>query len=330
DYAIGLAIAKNYQLTRPDVSDRFFGQLMRTHPAARDTTAQDWYRALLGRGDFVRAAGLARDQVVVDTAHANFWMRALIECSRRGAGDAALDSLRADPAPAALPWRRLLETEALLRAGRRAEARAALSAPWPTLAPAFTFYYQAEALAGLGDTVGALDLLAMRRATLGDEVYFALYLDALAAGGKRAQLARDFDAILGASFNLPTVKLLCAHLVRWPDATLLARVADRFMATGPAYDNENAGVWFSVVCAAGSAGDFGRVRRAAQQIKQAAKTDFRALDAVEAFFRASAATQRATTILPALPVPLDVTYALLDRYPGPRAPVAAPPARKKP
>jgi hypothetical protein len=37
---------------------------------------------------------------------------------------------------------------------------------------------------------------------------------------------------------------------------------------------------------------------------------------VEAFFRGEGGARRATSLLPVLPLPLDVAYAMLDRFPG--------------
>jgi hypothetical protein len=62
------------------------------------------------------------------------------------------------------------------------------------------------------------------------------------------------------------------------------------------------------------------------QLKQASRSSFNALDAVEAFFRGETAARRATSFLPVLPLPLEVTYAMLERYAGP--PPAAPPAKR--
>jgi hypothetical protein len=39
---------------------------------------------------------------------------------------------------------------------------------------------------------------------------------------------------------------------------------------------------------------------------------------VESFFRGQTTQTRAAALLPALPLPLEVEYALLARYPGPR------------
>jgi hypothetical protein len=54
-------------------------------------------------------------------------------------------------------------------------------------------------------------------------------------------------------------------------------------------------------------------------MKAIARSDLRALAAVKAFFQGNAAHMRIESYLPVMqPLPLDVTYALLERYYQPR------------
>ena len=123
NYAAGLTLAKTLQSGQPVPSNRVYDRLFREHPDQRETTAEEWFRALLARGDFATIQSLARDRILDDTAHASVWMRALIFASRQSHRDDVLRALRDSPAPAATVWRPLIETELLLLAGRNAEAR---------------------------------------------------------------------------------------------------------------------------------------------------------------------------------------------------------------
>jgi hypothetical protein len=331
NYAVGLALARHYQLLQPGLSDNFFIRLIHDFPAHRDATAQDWYRSLLARGDFGKAAQLARNQTVSDPAHASVWIRGLLFTTQHLNDDKFLRDLLTDDAPEARPWRQLLETELHLRAGRKAEARAVLNRPWPLQAPPYTFCYQASALASLGDTFEALDVLGSREAAIGQTARYTLELDILARARVRQLLLRDVDRLLsqpqrGAEF-LPTVVLMCGHLVRHPDAEIFSRLITRVNQERIPFDNDSAGVWFSLVCAAGSVGDQARLHIMVTQLKQAARSPFVALNAVESFFRGDSVARRATSFLPILPLPLEVTYAMLERFPG-TAPASA--AAKKP
>jgi hypothetical protein len=232
NYAVGLTLARHYQLLQPTTSDQFYDRLMREFPGQRDTTSQDWYRALIARGDFVQAATLA----------------------------------------------------------------------------------------ALGDLYGALDLLGRRQDVLGQTARYTLELDILAAAGFRGTLLRNVEMLLGQSQRgtefMPTVALLCGHLVRHPDPEIFARLTQRIAREPMDFNNDTAGVWFLLVCAAGAVADRERLHSLILQLKRASKSSFAALDAVEAFFRGEGGARRATSFLPVLPLPLDVAYAMLDRFPG--------------
>ncbi|HVS53340.1 MAG TPA: hypothetical protein VHD62_13370 [Opitutaceae bacterium] len=312
NYQIGLVLAKNYQVSQPARSDQIFGQLMRDHRDRRDDTAQDWFRALLARGDFEKIVPLARDEMLADPAHAHAWIRALLFATRHTGDNAALRALLARPEPAAVRWRPLLETELLVRAGRNAEAHAALVRPWPEDAPRFTAFYRANTLIALGDTFAAVDIVGAN-AALDDETREMLLLDAYAAAGAQAARQREAVRLIG-NASAPEVTLLCAHLVRYPDRALFQQLFDAFVRRKPPLDSDTAGVWFSLLCTAGAVGDDARLHTLASQLKQASATPFLALGVVEAFFVDPANQRRVTSVLPILPLPLEVTYALIERY----------------
>ena len=324
NYAVGLSLARQYQLLQPGMSDQLFQRLMRDFPEHRDGTAQDWYRALLVRGDFRKAAQLAAKEILSDPVHANVWTRGLLFTTQRNLDDQPLRGLLASAAPEARPWRQVLETELLMRAKRTAEARAALGRKWPMQAPPFTIFYQAATLASLGtfdDIVGALDLLSRRDNPLPQNTRYTLELDILAAADSRKLLLSRVDQLLAQPMHgvemLPTFTLLSAHLIRFPDQEIFLRLMSRVGRERIPFDNNSAGVWFSLICAAGAVGDQARLHVMTVQLRQAAHASFAALGAVEAFFRGQSAARRATSFLPILPLPLEVTYAMLERYPGP-------------
>lgn len=318
NYQIGITLAKNYQVGQPGQSDRVFARLMQEHPDYAAATAWDWYRALLPRGAFDRVAVLARDQVVADPAHGHAWIRALLFATKQLHNDAALRELRANPAPAAAAWHPLIEVELLMRAGRTREARQLLDRPWPANAPSFTVVYRITALITLGDTLAALDLNERSRRVVpgfDDEAWLTLRLDALATGGVKNDLRNNLDALLGQRLNLPIIKILCAQLIRHPDAETFARLADKIEREKLPLDSDSAGIWFSLLCTAGVVGDQTRLHQITDRLKGATQTPFVALVLVERFFRGESAERRITSILPILPLPIEVIYALIEHYP---------------
>ncbi|MCX6956327.1 MAG: hypothetical protein NTV51_29690 [Verrucomicrobia bacterium] len=326
NYGAGLALAKNYQAGQPRLSDDFYARLLRDHPDQRSTTSQEWFRALLARGDFPQASRIARAETLADLAHAQVWMRSLLFTTAQSRDDAPLRELLADKSPAAAVWHQLIETELLVRAGRKREARAALDRPWPAKAPAFTVYYQVSTLIALGDTFAALDRLAAQPAgRLDDEAGVTLRLEAFAVGQNASLLQREFDRIL-TQLNPPRIKILCAHLIRRPDRALFAQLCTRIERNGLPLSTETAGIWFSLLCTAGAVGDQARLHAFALQLKGASTTPFAALTYVEGFFRGETVEKRITSFLPILPLPLEVNYSLIERYPGtpPPAPAKTP------
>lgn len=320
NYAVGLTLAKNYQAARPLASDQIFAQLLRNHPAEHSATAQEWFRALLARGNFGKVAELARGETLADPAHAYVWMRALLFATRQTGDDSPLRTLLAASSPAAALWHQLIETELLVRAGRSREARAALSHSWPAIPSAnteFMLYYRVRTLTALGESMDALDMLLRTPVRLDDEAAATLTLDACAAAGAQRSLQTEIDRILAPKLDLPRIKILCAHLIRWPDAKTFARLCDKVELDQVPLNTDSAGVWFSLLCTAGAVGDLARLHALVVMLKQASNSAFVALNAVESFFRGETSIQRITTLLPVLPLPLEINYALIERYPGP-------------
>lgn len=319
NFDAGFALAKNLQATQPVRADEIFQRLRRDHPDKRDLVTQDWFRALLARGDFEKIVPLAQGELIAAPAHAAVWMRALLFATRHTGDSRPLRTLHASQLPNAVPWRQVLETELLLRSGRTQEARSAIDRPWPTNAPPFALFYRVNALIEINDALAALDLLARHPGVLDAEATVNLRLDALADRGARALLQRQVDELLGPRLNVTTVKLICAHLIRHPDTAAFERLWTKAVREPIPFRADTAGAWFSLLCAAGAAGDRVRLAEVMEQIKAASGHPFAVLDGIAAYFRGETVERRVTLFLPMLPLPLEVTYAMLERY----APVPA-------
>ncbi len=326
NYVAGMSLAKNLQATQPARSDEVFEKLMRDHPDKRSATAQEWFRALFARGSFDRIARLAREELTAGSSHGGVWLRALLFATRQMGNTEPLEALVRDPRPTLRPWAKIFETELLLRAGRVAEARQAIEQPWPADAPAYSVFYRVESLIHLRQPLAALDLLEQHRSKLDDEAYATLLLDAYAVSGSR-NLAAQVTTILSPRINAPTVKTVCAHLIRHPNRDVFQQLWQKVARDNLPLDTDTAGAWFSLLCAAGAVGDHDRLRELTDRLKTASQTPFLALAIVEAFFRGETAERRITAFLPVLPLPLDVTYALFERYAAPPA-VALPTVKR--
>ncbi len=324
NYTAGLLFAKHIQLGQPNFSDAIYRRLMREHPEQRSATAQEWFRALLARGDFPTIQRLARDQVIEDLPHSSVWMRALLFATQQTRADEPLRELLASDHPTAQVWRPLLEVELAYRANRTDEVRAALRNVWSGM-PAYSVYYQVATLIKLGDTFPALDLLEQYGRRIDDEARVTLQLEAYARLDARRLLQRQADALLSQPFNLPTVKILAAHLIRHPNPGLLAQVFDKFMGANVPVNSDSAGIYLSLFCAAGAGQDWGKAHAISGRLRRATGGTFVMLGLMESFFRGDATQTRISAFLPTVPLPLEVNYALLERFPGGVRPVPNPP-----
>ncbi|PTX98981.1 hypothetical protein DB354_02880 [Opitutus sp. ER46] len=319
NYRAGLALAQHTQLPNPPRSDQIFQRLLNDHPAEREATAQQWYRALLARGDFERISELATSRVLADSPSANVWMRALVFASRHGGSEAHLNAIVSSPLPTARRWQPLVQTELLARAQRLADVRTAVTRPWAPDAPPYTILYRVEMLVRLGDPTAAMNLLLAQRPRLDDEAFFTLRLHCLASAGAYDTLRTEFDTVLlRPPLTQPILKIMCAQLIRHPDRILFDKVLAKVEAAGMPFNDSTAGGWFSLLCTAGVAGDEAQLRALASRIGNLAPAPFAALPMIESFFRGRMAERRATAFLPLLPMPIEVTYAMIDRFPGSR------------
>jgi hypothetical protein len=239
--------------------------------------------------------------------------------------DAPLRELLANPSPAARPWHQLLSTELLLRAGLDRETRAALDQPWP--APGadpftrFLLFYRVDTLLRLKTPLDALDLLLKYPRGLDDEADRTLKLEAFALMESDRQLQAQAAELLAPRLtlaNLSIIKILCAQLIRYPNAAVFQQLWEKVERDQVPLNTDTVGVWFSLLCTAGAVGDKPRLHELTARLKEASKTPFTALSLVEAFFRGDTAERRISALLPILPVPTEVAYALIERYSVPR------------
>jgi hypothetical protein len=318
NYEAGLTLSKIAQARQPARSDDMFQRLLRDHPEYRAATTEGWFLALLPRSDLPRIISLARSEVLTNREDAHVWIRALFFATRRTQDDAPLRALLENPPPEAAVWHPLLEVELLLRGGRKAEAQAAILRPWPATAPAYSLYYRVSKLIEMGAILRAVDLLAQYPQTLDSQDAAALRLDALASHRATANLNRPVEDLLAGRLDASTVRILFAHLIRYPDEVIFGRLWERIERIGLPMDTDYVGSWFSLLATAGAVGDTARLHQITGRLKQSATTPFIALGMVESFFNVEMADRPVTNLLPLLPLPLEVTYALLERYPPPR------------
>lgn len=322
NYTIGFTLAQRLQLGQPSRADEIYRRLLVSHPAESRATKQAWFRSLLARGDFAVIEPLAASEVLNDPEHAGVWMRALVFATRHTGNLDPLHHLVDSPSPAAQPWRSLLQVELMLRGGDRQRARVALNQPWHDV-PAFSLFYQIRELTALGEGFAATDLLGQYSDRLDSTARTTLLLETYAALGATQSRQRLVASLLAPPLNPATLRLLSAHLIRRPDPALLNDVFARLDRDRLPLSDTTLESYLAVCCAAGVAGDWPKMAAVAKFVRAHGEGSAFTLSLVEAFFRGDTRQTRIAALLPALPMGLEVHYALLERYPGTTAPASA-------
>jgi len=316
NYPIGLLFARLTQAEQPELSDRIYARLDHDHPEHRIEILNAWYDSLLWRGDFSGIENLVTDALAADPDHANAWLNALIIAFRRQPDLAAERKLLTETSS---PAAKSLLTLDLKTVENPAHARDALLTPPAPNAPSFLNFYIPRRLIETGSARDAVSLLTSSQLQLSPRDRLSLLLDAYAALGWDAILRQQFEQIAGQPLNAPAVEVLASFLIRHPNRELLAEAFDAFQRQVPSAPDVAYPQWSAWLFAAGAAGDFQRFQTAAQNMKAIAHSDLRALDAIKAFFQGNAAHTRIESYLPVMqPLPLDITYALLEHYYQPR------------
>ncbi len=316
NYSVAMMLAQFYQAGNPALADTLYGNLLREHPEHRVETARVWFRSLLARGQLRGVAELARRQLAVEPKQAAAWVHAAIFAARHLNDPQILESAATIPhlPPAVQDTLRLASRVLQLP---RAEARAALRAFPATPAFVYDRVYRIETLARLGYPDEAFDLLLESRPLLAGRdvarLAFALY----AQRGENGRLEREYDALLapGRTLRGHELSLLAIHLVEWPDAKLLAKVAEAF----PRIESEplevQLEVGLAVFCAAGIARDSARIAEIQSRLTQSTRIPLAGMNRLGAFFLAEKGKMRIESILPQQSsLSLELNYALLEKY----------------
>jgi len=313
NYAAGRILAQLWQTSEADVSNQIYRKLMAEHPEQRSQTAQAWYMSLLARGDFNAIESLAWDRLNADPSTTSAWLNVLMVASRR-TGDtsylkkAATARSLPDFGKLACAWE-LKTREAPPEAVRRL-----LTEPLPANTAPYLLYYRIDWLTGAGFASDALYELDREQNSIGPVDRIKLYLDAYASLGWQSILEDQADKVLVAyPHNAFILELICAHLIRYPNPGVLARVAAAFDKFPPEPADQRLGAYTSFFCAAGAAGDWKHLKAAEAILKTLAGGRYATLDAMEGYFRSESRNVTVERYLPALPsIPVEISCALYE------------------
>jgi len=317
NYPLGRLFARLAQAGQPALADRVYSQLAHDHPAQRAETYAAWYEALLWRADFKSITALAKEALALDPNRGSAWLNALIFALRREPDRQLVRELASSPTS---PDARTVFSLELQTLESPVSAKSALLKPMAQNASAYLAFYRPKRLIELGFAQDALGLLGRNNPLPGRD-QLVLRFEAQTALGWKTLIRGEVESLLANPLNPTTAELLIGYLIRHPDAELLALTFDAFKQQPQGKDEGTYRLWAGWLCAAGACGDFERFHQAGAQMKAISGAEFRALKQVEGFFRGDNPSTRIEGYLPAMqPIPLEVTYALLERYYRSRAP----------
>lgn len=317
NYSAGLALAGLTQVAaQPMVSEHIYERLMRDVPEQRVQTAQIWFRTLLARAHYGKIIPLAATMLSEDPEQRGAWLNALLFAASQSRDRAQL-SLVLQQNPHLPEWcTEIINLEQALLDHRLDSALPGLTRIHRQPPSTYLPYYQAERLlqhgrADLADTL----LTAYGSRLPADEAAF-LRLRIYRAMGWNALIGAEHDTLLQYPMNQRLAAKFCAHLITNPEPGILARYLDRFAAQGPALSADTIPLYHAGYLAAALAGDTVRADRIRGDITRFTASDARVLDGLAGLLRGGRTDPRLARILPLVPLPTEVLYAILERSPA--------------
>ncbi len=309
-------LAQLAQIGNPDFSGTIYSRLVQEDIGHAEEDAQLWIRALIERGDFPGAAGLAAHMLLSQPGHASAWAQALL-FSERMTGDAApVDQVLAQGRALSPGIRNVLSLAQAIRKGDAPTCAASIRQSLAKASSPLEVYYGLSRLIDFGR---ASEVAAFTEgasgAVLGAYDREALKMDAYASLGWGSLVRREIAALLEHGASAPVIELVAAHLVRHPDpetAEYLFQQLDLHpLAALPEYSSPR----LSLLCAAG-------VNRLSLRMRQQGEAEGKIVGGSflpwmrgRDFFEANPRASNPSAILPAIgSVSLETLYAVFEHY----------------
>lgn len=323
NYAAAITLATLSQVAgQPFVAEHIYARLMHTVPENRAATAQFWVRSLLARADYAQIKPLATAMLSEDSGRREAWLHALLFAARHTRDQAALETILNSPADLPDWCLDLIRIELLLLRNRTDQALPLLTRVQGRPGSPYLPYYQADRLMDLGRHEQAGALIDAYGARLPHEEAAFLRLRLFGARHWTSLMGPEYDNLLSFPMSARLAAQFCAWFIQSPDAQAFARYADRFLAQGPALGGDTLPLYHAYYLAAVVSGDPARAERMAATITGFTTADAKALRALAELVAGSGSRLQISQLLPLVPLPVEVIYAILDRPAAgaPRAP----------
>jgi hypothetical protein len=316
DYDLGRRYAQLAQAGQMGRADRAYAQLVHDHPARRGETLGAWYETLLWRADFASINHVGKQGLISDPARSSAWTNALLFSLRR---EPDLNLLRELATSQEIGGARAVFELELQSINLPEQAKRLIATANRESVPEFLDYYRVKRLIELGSAQEALRLLSDRQSRLTPRDTLVLRLEAMQAASWPSLIRTEFETLNTGPLNPAVTEVLAAFLIRHPDSSLLQLTFDGFMSKHPPENEITYRTWAALLCAAGANGDLTRYRHAVSEMRRLSGSQLRAFTSFEGFFRQDTTSARIENYLSSVqPLPMEITYALLERYYQPR------------
>lgn len=319
NYGAAITLASLSQISgRPNVAEHIYERLMSEVPEHRAATAQIWIRSLLARADYAQAKPLAATMLSEDSGRREAWLHTFLFSCRQSNDQATLKGFL--DSPTGLPdWcTEIIQTELLLLQRRPEQALPRLTRVQPRTPNAYVPYYQADRLLALGRYAQAADLINAYGPRLPVEEASFLRLRLFQAQKWTSLMGTEYDNLL----SLPVTPRLAAQFTAWlvqvPDPAAFARYADRFLENGPPLTSETLPLYHAGYLAAMANHDEARAERFNGVITRFTASNAKAMRTLGELLARDGDQQQLTQLLPLVPLPLEVTYSILEHSAGKR------------
>ncbi|QYM77899.1 hypothetical protein K0B96_11285 [Horticoccus luteus] len=317
NYRVAIMLAQFYQVGNPTEADRMYADLLRERPEHHVETARVWFRSLLARGHLREIGDLAARQLPREPGQTAAWSHALVFAAER-LQRADLLEKAADDEALSLHAREFFWLAGKVQTSSPDEAKSLLmTAPLVADFP-YDRVYRVETLIALKFPGEAIALLGEFSSQMSGRDFARLTLAAYAEAGDEQRVGREFRALLDANKPLraEVLALLATHLVRYPDANLLAMVTDALVRVPPDPWQARMEACLAVFCAAGVQKDGDRMGQAKKQMTEIVGRKDGGVTVLERFFLSGTRRPRLGNALAEQQnaMSLDLNYALLDKY----------------
>jgi len=315
NYSAGIALAGLTQIaSNTYVSERIYERLMRDVPEQRVQTAQIWFRTLLARAAYDKIIPLSATMLSEDPSGRGAWLNAMLFAARRAADHEALaEVLHQNPH---LPdWcTEIINIERALLDNQLDGALPRLTKVYRQPPASYLPYYQIDRLLHHGRPDQANTLLnAYGNFLQPDEAAF-LRLRVYQARKWSSLVGTEYENLLQFPMAPRIAAQFCAYLINQPAAEPTARYYEKFVREGPPLASDTIALYHATYLVAALAGDAGRAERIRTRITEYTSSDARVLRGLVELLKAPTGDPRLPRLLPLIPLPTEVVYAILERH----------------